>query len=82
MGCGEARETYVVADLPASDRPIGDLIVNCGDGCPRDYAVNVLLQLAREHRAARVSSLSCVQRGQAWLCVGRASRPAACDEGV
>jgi hypothetical protein len=81
VGCAGAP-AYVVEDVPVADRVLGDLVVACGDGCPRSFAERALMQLAEQHGAAHVSSLSCVRRGSDWLCVGRASAPAHCDEGA
>ena len=79
MVCRTASATRVVPELPVSDWVLGDLVVQCEKGCPRDYALTVLMQRAGERGATHVSSLSCVQRGQGWCCVGRASAPQLCD---
>lgn len=80
--CRRAATTYVVPDVPVADTVLGDLVVECGTGCPHDYAVGVLMQLAEQRGAAHVSSLSCARHDQGWFCVGRASAPARCDEGA
>lgn len=80
--CRRAATTYVVPDVPVADTVLGDWVVECGTGCPRDYAEGVLMQLAGQRGAAHVSSLSCARHERGWFCVGRASAPARCDEGA
>lgn len=78
--CRPVRPTYVVPNLPLADRVLGDWIVTCENGCPRDYALKALMQRAERSGASHVSALSCVQRGEGWQCIGRASVPQRCDK--
>ena len=77
--CRHLRPTTIVPELPASDRLLGDVVVSCERQCPREYAIETMLHFAEQHGAARVSSLSCVQRDQGWVCVGHASATPLCD---
>jgi len=67
--------------MPANDKLVGDLTVSCENGCHEEHALQHLMKLAEYHGAARVSSVSCVQSREGWLCVGRASAPPLCEEG-
>ena|GEM_PF-2213531 len=78
--CRPIRPTYIVPILPLADRVLGDWIVTCEKGCPREYALKALLQRAEQSGASHVSDLSCVRRGDGWECVGRASAPERCDK--
>ena len=78
--CRHSQPTVIVPVLPAHDRLLGDVIVSCERSCPREYAIDTLLSLAKQHGATRVSALSCVQRAEGWLCVGHASATPLCEE--
>ena len=80
--CRRPSTTYLVPEVPVADTVLGDMVVECSLECQRDYAEAALLQLAQRNGAAHVSSMSCVQQGRRWLCVGRASAPTRCDEGA
>jgi hypothetical protein len=79
--CQRAQPAILVPELPAADRLLGDIVVSCERNCPRDYAIETVLQLAEQRGASRVSSLSCVQRDEGWVCVAHASATPLCEEG-
>ncbi len=78
--CRQSRPATIVPELPAADRLLGDMVVSCERHCTRDAAIQAVLQLAQERGATRVSSLSCVQRDNGWVCVGHASATPLCEK--
>ena len=78
--CADATEAIEVPQLPAADRVLGDIIVRCKDGCPREHAISALLFEAHKVGASHVSSLTCVNSDADWECVGRLSAPEHCSE--